>query len=90
MIRAVHIDFGLYIAIAVCSAFVAMFSSDDAAKYLNPALLWWIKNIFIVLGAGFLSAKMFRSTQFGDDKQKQTETQQWRINDKKSQPGPVP
>lgn len=90
MIRAVHIDFGLYIAIAVCSAFVAMFSSDDAAKYINPATLWWIKNIFIVTGAGFLSAKMFRSTQFGDDKQKQHETQQWKIDEKLKAPGPIP
>lgn len=89
--RTIHIDFMLYIAIAVCAAFVAMFSSDDAAKYIAPATLWWTKNIFEVLGAAALAAKMFRSTQFADDKKQQTETRQWKnLEYAKTTPTPIP
>ena len=88
--RSSHIDGAIYVAIAFCGSVAANLSSDDAAKYIDATILWWSKNSFVAVSSALLALKMYRSTQFADDKKQQTETQQWRINEKMSRPGPVP
>lgn len=61
-----HADAILYTLIAVCGALTAAFGSDDAAKYVTPEHLFWLKTIFGSAGAGMLALKMYRSTAFAD------------------------
>lgn len=79
--RSSHIDGAIYVAIAFCGSVAASLSSDDAAKYINANLLWWFKNSFVAAGAALLALKMYRSTQYAEDKQKQKvieDTKQWK------------
>lgn len=66
--KPVTFDGYIYLVIAVASACAASFGSDDAAKYIYPITLWWLKNFFIWIGAGALALKMYRSTTFADYK----------------------
>jgi hypothetical protein len=65
-ITPAQLDGALYIMIAVCGAVQTFFSSDEAYKYINPYILFYIK-----CGAGIVLAavgalKMFRSTTYSD------------------------
>lgn len=58
----------LYVLVAFFGAILSALGSDDAAKYIAPATLWYVKNACAALAAGVLALKMFRSTTFADHK----------------------
>ena len=69
-----HFDGWLYVAMAVCGAVVAGFQTDEAAKLLSPSTCYWVKLLFGIIGAGALAGKTYRSTAFGDQKNKDIST----------------
>ena len=60
------IDGLLYVLIAVFGAAAGMFSTDEAAKYIEPATLFWLRGFCAVNSATWLALKMFRSTAFSE------------------------
>jgi hypothetical protein len=73
--RHATIDGWLYVLIALCTASSACLATDEAAKYIVPATLWYARSIAGILGAGFLALKMYRSTTFADAKAAANEPQ---------------
>lgn len=73
-VSPVFVDGMLYVLIALFVFCQSYFGSDEAAKYVAPALLFWING---ALGAGAAAVgalKMFRSSTYSDYlKQKQLE-----------------
>ena len=67
-IPAVWIDGALYLAIAFFAALAAVFASDEAAKYIPPEWLFWLRSFCSVTSATMLAAKLFRSTAFAEHK----------------------
>jgi len=67
-INTKDLDGWLYIGVAVTGALAAAFASDEAAKYIGQPILFYLKTICTVSSAGFLAAKMYRSTTFADNK----------------------
>lgn len=59
-------NFSLYCLIAFCTGMSAALSTDDAAKYIQPVTLWWLRTAFGVFGAVCLAAKMFVSTTYAE------------------------
>ena len=77
-IPAVFIDGLIYVLIAVGAAALTMYSTDDAAKFVDPHMLWLIKGTLGIGSAGVLALKMFRSTAYADhqsDKKKAGNTE---------------
>lgn len=62
----VFLDGLLYALVVIFSFLQAQFGSDDAAKYISPMVLFWIKTIVGTLGAAALAIKLFRSTTFAE------------------------
>ena len=62
------IDGFLYVGIATFGAITACMSTDEAAKYLAPETLFWVRTSCSVFGASLLSLKMYRSTGFAQAK----------------------
>lgn len=60
------LDGAIYVILGVLTAVTAMFSSDDAAKYVSPEMLFWVKGSVACASAGALALKMFRSTSFAE------------------------
>lgn len=71
---AMAIDGWTYVAIAFFGAAAAAFGSDEAAKYIEPMYLFWLRTFCTIAGASFLALKMFRSTAYADSKT-ETETE---------------
>jgi hypothetical protein len=71
--KGIWTDGVLYAGVAASGYLTGFFSSDDAAKYVDPMLLFWIKGSIGTVTAVLLAAKMYRSTAFADNKQKQAE-----------------
>lgn len=71
--KSVLIDGTLYVAVQMLTFLSVSFSQDESAKYISPALLFWIKIIIGELTAGFFAVKIFRSTQFADAKSENKE-----------------
>jgi hypothetical protein len=69
-VSPVFVDGLLYVLIAIVGATSAVLTSDDAAKYISPTLLFWLKSFFQLFGAGLLAMKMFRSTSFAEHVEK--------------------
>lgn len=65
-IPSVFIDGLIYGLIAFFTAWTAILSSDDAAKYIVPAVLFWSKGFCGAANAVLLALKMYRSTSFAD------------------------
>jgi len=59
-----HFDGYLYVTIAVCSYLATQFASDEAAKFMSPAIHFYVITFIGALGAAALGAKMYRSTTF--------------------------
>lgn len=76
-IPAVFTDGLVYVLLAWCGAWGAVFASDEAAKYLAPQLLFWIKSMCATSGAALLSIKMFRSTSFADHQAEKKRGDTW-------------
>lgn len=85
MIRALSIYFGgispvfidglTYVLIAFFGAVAAALSSDEAAKFITPTILFWSRTVCQAIGAALLALKMFRSTSFAEHvEQKKQET----------------
>lgn len=74
-LEAIHIDGGLYVAIGFLTAFIGAVASDEAAKYITPSLLFWMKTGGTCALAGVASLKMFRSTAFGEHLKRKGETE---------------
>jgi len=65
-VPAMIIDGLLYAFVALFSALAASFGTDEAAKYLDPINLFWLRTICTASGATALALKMFRSTSYAD------------------------
>lgn len=65
-VPAVFIDGLTYVLIAILAAALTMYSTDDAAKYIEPQTLWKVKGALGIVSAGLLALKMFRSTAYAD------------------------
>lgn len=63
-----HLDGWLYVGVAFCAALTASLGSDEAVKYLSPAILFYGKSAIGAIGAGLLAGKMYRSTTFATAK----------------------
>lgn len=73
-ITPAQLDGALYVAIAVFGAVQTFFSSDEAFKYINPYILFYIKCFAGIFLAATGALKMFRSTTYSDhlkDKKKE-------------------
>lgn len=62
--QPVVIDGALWVGIGICAAMQISFTSDEAYKYLNPTVLWWLKFNIGWINAGCAALKMFRSTAY--------------------------
>jgi hypothetical protein len=65
-ISSVLIDGTLYVLIAVFGVMQAMFTSDEAYKYVNPHILFWGKAIVGIAASAVGALKMFRSTTYAE------------------------
>ena len=70
--RPVHVDGLIYVLIAFFGAIASALGSDDAAKYIMPATLWYAKNICTAVAAALLALKMYRSTTYRNDVEQQS------------------
>lgn len=64
--KPVVIDGFLYVVIAICGTVLAVFTQEDAYKYVNPYILYWGKLLVEVVGSAATALKMFRSTSYSE------------------------
>lgn len=69
-IPPVFVDGTLYALVAMFGFLQAQFGSDDAAKYLSPVHLFWIKTVVGAMASVALAMKLYRSTSYADHQQK--------------------
>lgn len=62
----VIIDGVLYVCIVTFAFIQSYFTSDEAYKYINPYVLFWVKFGTGLLGVIAGALKMFRSTSYSD------------------------
>ena len=62
--RSMFIDAILFVLLATLPVVVAMFASDEAAKYMSPESIFWLKNLVAIFGAAMGSVKAYRSLGF--------------------------
>ena len=67
-------DMWLYIGVAVSGVMSTQFQTDEAMKYIQPELLFFLRVFFGACAAGFLAAKMYRSTTYADSISATTQT----------------
>lgn len=60
-VTPVQLDGLLYFFVAVFASSQAAFSQDEAYKYVNANLVFWLRTTSGILGAGTLAVKMYRS-----------------------------
>ena len=65
-LKAVHIDGTLYVCMGLFTFLQGYFSEDDASRYVNPWLLWWLRAGIGSLAAMAASLKMYRSSSYAD------------------------
>ena len=65
-VSPMFIDGTLYALIALFAFLGTFFGSEDAAQYVHPVWLFWVKGIIGSLSAFLLAIKLFRSTSFAD------------------------
>jgi hypothetical protein len=65
-VPTVWIDGTLYVCIALLTFVNGYIGTDEAAKYIAPAALFWGKFAVGSLSASALAVKLFRSTAFAD------------------------
>ena len=65
-IPPVFIDGTLYLLVALFGYMQTAFGTDEAAKYISPAPLFWIKTAIGALASSVLAIKLFRSTAFAE------------------------
>lgn len=74
-IPPVFIDGLTYVLIAFFGAWAATFSTEEAAKYISPQVLFWLRAVCASSGATLLAMKMFRSTSYSDHQQAKRQQQ---------------
>ena len=62
------LDALLYVLVATCGYMTGSLGSDEAAKWVSPQVLFWLKFGVGAAGAGALAFKMFRSTSYADSR----------------------
>ncbi len=65
-ITPMYVDGALYVSIAIFGFLSTVFGGDEAAKYVNPEAVFWIKTTIGTFSAGLLALKLYRSTAFAD------------------------
>lgn len=71
-VPAVFIDGGLYAAVAVFTFLQSQFGTDEAAKFIDPLTLFWIRICVGAVAVLAFSLKMFRSTSYAEHQKKPT------------------
>ena len=64
LFKPVTVDGFLWVSIALFTTMQSMLSNDDAYKYVDPRVLWWMKFVVACAGASAAALKAFRSTTF--------------------------
>lgn len=64
LFKPVTVDGFLWVSIALFGALQASVSSDDAYKYVDPRVLFWMKTACACGAASSIALKSFRSTTF--------------------------
>ncbi len=62
------VDAILYTSTALFIFTQGYFTGDDAYKYVNPYVLFWLKYIIGGLAASSAALKMYRSTSFAESR----------------------
>lgn len=65
-VTPIQLDGTLYMLIAAFGSIQTFFSSDEAYKYVDPYVLFWIKALTGTLLAVVGALKMFRSTSYAE------------------------
>jgi hypothetical protein len=65
-IPTMFIDGLLYTALAILTGINTTFGGDEAAKYVSPEPLFWVKSLCSWSAQGLLAVKLYRSTAFAD------------------------
>lgn len=88
-IQPVFIDGSLYALMAWFIFSQSYLGGDEAAKFISPAVKFWINYIVGGMAAFFGAVKMFRSTQFAEHKDKKNaETPSFTPDPNKDTPTP--
>jgi hypothetical protein len=66
LLTDMHFNLVIYCAIAFFTALNASFSTDEAAKYISPTVLFWLRTTCSSLTGTLLAAKLFLSTSYAD------------------------
>lgn len=69
---AVFIDGALYVGVAGFAFLQTVFGSDEAAKFIAPIVLFWLKTGVGTASASLLATKLYRSTAFADHQKRQS------------------
>lgn len=72
------LGFFLYFVIAVTSAIAVFLGTDEAAKYIQPDMLFWARGINGIIAGTSLTMKGYTSEGFANWRKKQTETAMWK------------
>lgn len=64
LFKPVTVDGFLWVCIALFASMQSMLTNDDAYKYVNATLLFWLKFICASAGAAAGALKAFRSTTY--------------------------
>lgn len=67
--KAVWIDGALYFVMGLGGTLLTYLSGEEAYKYVNPELLFWLKALIGSTIAGLSGLKAFRSLTFATHKQ---------------------
>ncbi len=65
-IPPVFLDGALYVMVQMLTVLSTQFGTDESAKFIEPATLFWIKIVIGELAAGALALKLFRSTTYSE------------------------
>lgn len=64
LFKPVTVDGFLWVSIALFGCMQSMLSTDEAYKYVDARVLWWMKVSCACSGASAGALKMFRSTTY--------------------------
>ena len=62
--KPVHVDGALWVSIGLFTAMLAGLNSDDAYKYCNPYVLFWVRWFLTSVNGAAMALKMYRSTAY--------------------------
>lgn len=65
-VPALFIDGTLYVCAGLFAFLLTQFGTDEAAKYVQPVALFWMKIAIGSMANTALNLKMFRSTAFSE------------------------